>query len=243
MPTPTAPGPRRTAIATLISVLMFLMAGCAQPGETEKFGQSSPTLSMPAQGSGQPSSDTTVIRYVSPISRDGEIQPGWRQAGETHSLEDNCNRSPVAVEDGIYQCGPSALAAMACFYNHPTEAYFCPLSPFGRQYRLLKIMGESDGTQFTQPYPWGLELDDGRECTIRQGGAWGTRDDGYFGTYSCDTGEEFVLSTGGQHDALFTVDPNGKWTVSLGELGAVGEQFPPPSTMGLAAIYYAAWAK
>ena len=42
------------------------------------------------------------------------------------------------------------------------------------------------------PMPFGLLLDDGTECRLRNGGAWGSRDDGLAGAYGCP-GETAVV--------------------------------------------------
>jgi hypothetical protein len=46
--------------------------------------------------------------------------------------------------------------------------------------------------------PFALLLDDGAQCYMRNGGAWGSRDDGLAGAYGCN-GESVVLAPYGTY--------------------------------------------
>lgn len=242
------------ALVVLIIVLLVVLAAVitfvlrAQPAEptaaetvvtvttqvTSDPGPTEPATSAPTTG------PATRIAHISPVNRAGQLQPGW-QISERGTMDTWCGDSPVAVDEGIYSCGPSALSAPACFAA-TDGIFYCPLDPLGNQVRALELNIElTDGTR-GEPAPWVLELEDGRRCTIRTGGAWGSREDGYVGSYSCEGGPEVVLAPP-EGDGSYGVDrSSGRWTVKLGELGMPGDTLPPPSTVGISTAYFAAWA-
>ncbi|QGU07032.1 hypothetical protein COCCU_05430 [Corynebacterium occultum] len=232
------PGGTRSAEETVVTVTAPMSAETEPPTEP---GPSTAVEDPSAAEQSEISAGQTQIRYISPVNRAGQLQAGW-QISESESLDTWCGDSPVAVDEGIYSCGPSALSAPVCFAA-ADGIFYCPLGPFGNEIRALDLTFELHDSTTGEPGPWALKLDDGRTCTVRTGGAWGFRNDDYVGSYSCDRGPEVVLVSQSGDDA-FGVDRSGeKWTVKLGELGISGETFPPPSTVGVNTAYFAAWAE
>ncbi|MGP6174937.1 hypothetical protein [Corynebacterium sp. A21] len=189
----------------------------------------------------------TEIRTVSPVNRNFDIQDGWSPSANTTGVEGDCYPSPVALDPDIYTCGPSAASMNACYISPASNLLgYCPNGPFSREYRPIQVMGDlKEATVESQPYPWGLELDDGRLCTARQGGAWGSRADGGIGTYSCTGGDtnELGLVMPGDHSPN-GVDMSGpKWTLKMGAMGSPDDEFPAPRTVGVAIAYFAAWSE
>jgi hypothetical protein len=81
------------------------------------------------------------------------------------------------------------------------------------------------------PEPFALLLDDGTQCRLRNGGAWGGRDDGLVGAYGCSNATLVVLvpmrpDAGGS--AIDRSQP--MWTVKTGSLGAGDPHLPSPQT-------------
>ncbi len=184
---------------------------------------------------------STEIVRLSPVSRDGQERAGWTRSQSLQTESGFCLPSAVALDSGIYTCGPNALSANACFYVESTGVFYCPLSPFQREYRVFDFRDGFRAFDEEATYPWGLELDDGRRCVARQGGAWGARADLYKAVYSCDSGDEFILVAPGESGADAVDDSGGKWTVRMGQMGVPGDDFPAPRTVGVSAAYYAGW--
>ena len=89
--------------------------------------------------------------------------------------------------------------------------------------------------------PFALVLDDGTRCQLRNGGAWGGRDDGYVGVYGCGgTGSNLAvlwLPSQGPGTCLDRSSPT--WTVKVGQLGAPSEHFPAPQTRAVTTVWFA----
>ncbi len=86
-----------------------------------------------------------------------------------------------------------------------------------------------------------MVLDDGTRCLLRNGGAWGGRDDGYVGTYSCgDPGSNLaVLWLPSEGPGTCIDRAMAQWTVKVGQLGLPSEHFPPPQTRAVTSAWFA----
>lgn len=90
------------------------------------------------------------------------------------------------------------------------------------------------------PEPYALVLDDGTRCSLRNGGAWGGRDDGYVGGYWCgDTGAHLVVLCLPTTQTCVDDRSGPTWTVKVGQLGAPGAHFPPPQTRAVTSAWFA----
>jgi hypothetical protein len=85
--------------------------------------------------------------------------------------------------------------------------------------------------------PFALVLDDGTHCRRRNGGAWGSRPDGYLGAYSCQSPAAFVVLA---PPNAATIDRSAPvWTVKVGALGTPGTPFPAPQTRSVTTAWVA----
>lgn len=196
------------------------------------------------QDTDEPVSTTpTEKSYIAPVDRQLILQDGWQQSGSIEQVSGYCSPTGVAEGQDIYTCGSTAQSLEACFFSSdsPTQG-ICLTDPFSREYRSIIFTGEKLNDQVTESYAWGLVLDDGRECTARRGGAWGSRADGGIGTYHCGSGSHevgLVLPGDGTIRGIDMSNP--KWTLQMGEQGDVGEDFPPPRKVGITAAYFVSW--
>lgn len=199
----------------------------------------------PQDTSAPSSSNPTEKRIISPVDRQFNIQDGWRQSGPVEEVSGYCSLIGMAQGQDIYRCGSNAQSLAACFFSpvSPTQG-ICLTSPFSREYRSIIFTGEKSNGSPGESYPWGLVLEDGRECTARMGGAWGARADNGIGTYSCGTGSpEVGLAIPGDGITRGVDISKPTWTLQMGEMGEVDEDFPPPRKVGITTAYYVAWAE
>jgi hypothetical protein len=88
------------------------------------------------------------------------------------------------------------------------------------------------------PEPFAMVLDDGTRCLLRNGGAWGGRDDGYVGTYGCgDPGAKLAilwLPSLGPGTCIGRSTP--AWTVKVGQLST---PTTPPQTHAVMSAWFA----
>lgn len=189
---------------------------------------------------GTTSGQTEVITVVA-VNRDGTPASGWTVdssgIGSTVSCGPPMMPSRSATSNDIYSCSPSAAGAHTCW---PTPAssttLYCLGAPWDRTLRqLTSDVPLQPVTKPADPQPLALELANGIKCTIRTGGAWGGRSDGYLGAYGCADTNDVVLAKDAQ-----LIDTSGaQWTVKTGPLGVNDAEFPPPATVGVVRAYYA----
>jgi hypothetical protein len=97
--------------------------------------------------------------------------------------------SPVAVNRNIFECGPAAAYAVACWHAARPGWALCLRNPFRRE--IDRVRAAHFGTERVaapnHAAPFGLVLDNGAKCTIRDGGAWGSprQHPRWVGYYSC----------------------------------------------------------
>lgn len=224
------PGPTGTAPVSTTST------SSSAPGTTGPLVTTTDTDS-PSTTSSAPPQGVTEIRRVTPVTRQGEIRAGWTAGNTTEEMDMNCVPSLVALDADVYRCGPNAFAGQACFASAEAGVFHCPISPFYQEFRTYTFTGDISSAPVADPMPWGMTLDDARQCIARQGGAWGWRADDYVPVYSCTSGTEFVLAAS---DRPVVDRSREKWTVLMGEVGQ-GEEYPAPQPVGVAVAYYAGW--
>ncbi|PQM47030.1 hypothetical protein C1Y40_02787 [Mycobacterium talmoniae] len=79
------------------------------------------------------------------------------------------------------------------------------------------------------PQPFALVLDDGTQCRIRYGGAWGARSDGYAAAYGCPADVSVLGKTGANPPPVIDRS-SAAWTVQVGPTASVTADYPPPQT-------------
>ena len=174
---------------------------------------------------------TEVITVV-PVGPNGEPINGYQEApspGNVTSVSECTVPSLSAVADDIYACSPSAAGADPCWPSAP-ESLLCLDDPWNKQ--LHRVTHSAPLPPVQAPAitdPVALLLDDGTHCRLRNGGAWGGRDDGYVGVYGCG-GANAVLWLPSQGPGTCVDRSTPAWTVKIGQLGMPTEHFPPPQT-------------
>lgn len=181
---------------------------------------------------------TRVVTLVG-VDESGDPAAGWT-AEEGDTEVDDCDASPAAVGTDIASCSPTAAGALVCWVGPDRRGLLCGGDPWEK--RLHRVVSTTVVPAVSPPEdakPWGLELDGGAKCLLRNGGSWPGRADDYVGAYSCGRdGSEFVLVKAGDRVAVTTDDP--VWTVEVGGLSATDEALPPPTTRKVRTAYFAA---
>ncbi|ORB82663.1 hypothetical protein B1987_00950 [Mycobacterium kansasii] len=186
---------------------------------------------------------TRVITAVA-VGSDGQPVNGYREAPAQSNVTavDNCTTpSPSAVADNIYYCSPSAADAGTCWPSAP-ESLLCVDNPWDQRLHRVTYGGPLPPVHpIATPDPFALALDDGTRCLLRNGGAWGGRDDGYVGVYGCGASNSNLavlwLPSQGAGTCVDRSAP--VWTVRVGQLGTPGQHFPPPQTHAVATAWFA----
>ncbi len=210
-------------------------------GEESATTEPTITVTETAATSTTPAAGATEVIDLVAVGKDGQPRAGWTVDGSAGGGEVQCEYwtpSRSAVTPGLYECSPSAAGAHTCWPSAATPTgLLCGIDPWKKTLlRYTSNVALKPIAAPTDPQPWGLELADGTKCLLRHGGAWGGREDGYLGAYSCDKQNYYVLAKDSN-----AVDTSSKaWTVKVGDLGAGNEAFPPPSTVGVVRAYFAA---
>jgi hypothetical protein len=185
---------------------------------------------------------TQVITVV-PVGANGEPINGYRDAtpqGNVNGVVDCTTPSPAAVADDIYSCSPSAASADVCWPSTP-GSLLCLGNPWDMElHRVSHTDPLPDVVPVAEPKPLALLLDDDTRCRLRNGGAWGSRQDGYVGAYGCGAAGSnlAVLVLPGQGaEAIDRSAP--AWTVKIGQLGSPNADFPPPQTHTVTTAWFA----
>lgn len=185
-----------------------------------------------------PGSATEVIEF-SPLAAVGKLAAGLTAQAQPEPIS-GCFASPVSRSADVYQCGPSAAYAPAC-WPKDTAHVLCMAAPQERQLREYATDQTVVHTPATAaPLPWMLELANGARCSIRIGGAWGGRADGYAGAYSCTGGVSGNVVLVPSTSPSPIDDGNPLWTVPYGPLGPNGtEKFPAPQHVAVRKAWFA----
>lgn len=179
----------------------------------------------PTQSSGQgaraeeSSSDSGSISgtqriVVRPVDANGNITSGFTI--DDRGISDNtiyCGDESAlsAVDNGVFYCSPNAAAAHSCWPSPNPMQVLCLMDPFESTLTPMALdqpLGSAAAPG--DPTPLGLVLEDGTSCTLRHGGAWGSRGDLY-PVYGCDR-EDLIWT-----DSSDPIDKsNNDWQVLVG---------------------------
>jgi hypothetical protein len=193
-----------------------------------------------AQPPAQPPA-TQVVTAVA-VGANGEPTNGYQEApplGNVTSVVDCSTSSPSAVHADIYYCSPTAASADVCWPSSDPESLLCLDDPWDK--RMHRVTYSGPLPQVQPPAvadPFALQLDDGTRCRLRNGGAWGGRQDGYYGVYGCGgAGPSLAVLALGGGPAIDRSAP--AWTVKVGPLGTPDQQFAPPQVHSVTTAWFA----
>jgi len=185
---------------------------------------------------------TQVITTVA-VGPNGQPINGYRETpsqGNVFTVDDCSGPSPSAVVDNVYYCSPSAAGAGTCWPSTP-GSLLCVDNPWDKSLHRVAYGRPLPPVQPTAtPDPFAMALDDGTRCLLRNGGAWGGRDDGYVGTYWCgDSAKLAVLWLPARGPGTCIDRSTPTWTVQVGQLGTPTTHFPPPQTRAVTSAWFA----
>lgn len=198
-------------------------------GNSPSASSGDPTSSGPAdQSTSAPAGSGTTKVVVRPVNRAGRLSPGFSAVPESGDpvVCDRHYASPVAVDAGIIECGDTALYGVACWPVVRYATALCYRDPFGRQLAQIPAQFVTKLPVTHEPaVPFGLELDNGEHCKIRDGGAWSKPEQqpSYVGYYQCDS--DFQDAVWGPPDDYKSGGINQsspQWTVIVGAASGKG---------------------
>lgn len=195
---------------------------------------------------GPASADPPPTRAITTVAIGPSGQPinGYQEAtaqGNVFEVSDCTTPSPSAVANNIYYCSPSAAGAGTCWPS-TAGSLLCVDNPWDKGLHRVAYRDSLPPVQATaSPDPFALALDDGTHCLLRNGGAWGGRDDGYVGVYWCGDPRANLsvlsLPSRGAGSGIDRAAP--VWTVKVGQLGTPTAHFPPPQTRAVTSAWFA----
>ena len=186
---------------------------------------------------------TQVITTVA-VGPSGQPVNGYQETpsqGNVFTVDSCTTASPSAVANNVYYCTPTAAGAGTCWPSTP-GSLLCVDNPWDKSLHRVSYGGQLPPVQPTAiPEPFAMALDDGTRCLLRNGGAWGGRDDGYVGTYWCGEANANLavlwLPSRGPGTCIDSSTP--VWTVQVGQLGTPTTHFPPPRTRAVTTAWFA----
>lgn len=225
------------AVALLGAGALLWHSSRHAPGSVPAATTSGTTASPDTRQTSASPDATRVIDVVAVVN--GIPAAGYRE--DTSPSNSNqvfgCTASPAAVTPGVYECGPAAASADVCWPSAP-GTLLCLFTPWDeRLYRVFYTDALTVADPPTRPQPFAVQLDDGTQCRLRNGGAWGGRDDGFYGAFSCYGKNLTVLGPPNGGPAVDRSHP--LWTVKVGELGSGNAHFPAPKTHTVTTAWFA----
>ncbi|MFY2860690.1 hypothetical protein ACOJVU_13120 [Mycobacterium sp. THU-M104] len=186
----------------------------------------------------------TEVIITAAVGPDGQPLNGYQETpsqGNVATVDQCTTPSPSAVAGDIYYCSPSAADAGTCWPAKP-GSLLCIDNPWDMRMHRVGYGGPLPPVQpVATPDPFALVLDDGTRCLLRNGGAWGGRDDGYVGVYGCgDPGAHLAILWLSGQDAGTCIDRSAPvWVVKVGQVGTSSTPFPPPQTRAVTTVWFA----
>lgn len=235
----TLPGPAKVVLTILGSGIALVAAGIqgavATVTNTDKF-----RIPLEVKYPGGDRAPATKVITVVPVNRSGNPAPGYSVVDEDTPVDcsygDVSDPSPASVGRNIVMCSPSAAAADICWTQADRVTVLCGWDPRDKTlHRFRATAPINDVGQAPSPAPWQLELENGADCRLRDGGSWSGRSDNLVGAYYCRDRQEVVLASA---DELINKQ-SPKWTVMYGVLDDRATGSPPPQTIGVKTAYYA----
>jgi hypothetical protein len=233
---------RRWIIIAAATVVLVLTAAAGVFWYRQTTGGQATIAAPPAAPAR--SVGTRVVAEVA-VDADGHPVNGYRvvpASRDPGSITDvvGCDASRAAIGDNIYACSPSAAGADVC-WPAGQRSLLCLDDPWAKTLRRVVHRGPLPNVHpSATPAPFALLLDDGTRCRLRNGGAWGGRDDGLVGAYGCPDESPAVLVAVTSNPGASAIDRSqALWTVKVGPLGAGDVHFPPPQTRTVTTAWFA----
>lgn len=194
--------PRPWTLVPLILAATALIAGC-----------SSTTAGI---GSLAGIADTQEI-ILKPVNNRRAVTSGYTVNSEYlngTTIECNGGAAQSAVSAGIASCSPKSANAHTCWASPTFGQALCLMDPFKPVVHLIAVDGYIGGEDPPRvPVPLGIELEDGTQCTLLNGGAGPSHKSGLAAAYSCSTQSTYVWDTiSGPMDKS-----KPEWTVQVGQ--------------------------
>lgn len=210
-----------------LAVLMVTSAGvvgCSTPGAPKNSG----SVSAPAATSPAPSA-TQIITVVA-VDSSGQPVNGYRDITQDQPLPDRaeCTEpSPAAVSANIYRCWPAYYSADVCWPATGLDL-LCMNDPWAKELHRIRVRAALAPVRPpVLAKPVALLLDDGAQCRLRNGGAWGHRYDDLQAFYGCSGDSGLVVLAPVDADPIDRSSP--QWTVTVGVGVAQDRSAPAPA--------------
>ena len=206
--------------ATPTTTATVIETASPAPATTEET-----TTTASSTTSAAPVSGPTQVSTLRPFARGGGAAAGWTIDGDDAGVAQiDCTAaqpSPSAVDDGILYCTPAAAAADTCYVAPRTNDALCLVDPFSRRVAHYTTKPNSDYNvdHPMDPQPLGLQLDDGTQCRLRNGGAWTRQSQhpDYVGYYTCGSGSSSSAVWAAPNSQTAGIDTSSNtWTVQVG---------------------------
>ncbi len=187
------------------------------PEGWESAPDASANRTPPTKSGGEDSGSNggTQRVVVRPVDANGNLTSGFSIGDRPisdYGISCSDESALAAVDDGIFYCSPSAASAHSCWPSPNLGQALCLMSPFESTLTPMTLnqpLGSAAAP--SDPKPLGLVLEDGIACTLRHGGAWGSRGD-LNPVYSCDS-QDLVWTD--SSDAIDKSDDD--WQVLVGD--------------------------
>jgi hypothetical protein len=216
----------------LVGVAISLaLAGCASRGTPAAAPASqTPTVTQsvaPTTTSARAAPATRRI-VVRPVTAAGGAAPGFTVVTQTALGTAMCSPTTgpgVSVDGSTYTCYPTALGAVACWRDATPGFVICDVDPYQRRLTRYPASFAASSPAATWTVPFGITLDTGQRCLVRDGGAWSTpvSHPGWVGWYSCGTGHTQVVYAPQTRTRTFGIDQSqAAWQVLVGSADGTG---------------------
>jgi hypothetical protein len=169
----------------------------------------------------------TQVLVRRPVTSAGHVAAGFTLHAIAGSGNVDCSQdtaSSVAVNHGIFACSPSAAYAVACWHAAFAHHVLCYQNPFGHEVVRFAADAPAHAAFPREQYaPFGIVLDDGNRCTIRDGGAWAapTHHPNWVGYYSCTGKDSAVWGPTSRSYHAGINESTATWTVYTGAYNKV----------------------
>jgi hypothetical protein len=173
-------------------------------------------------------SPATARIVVRPVTEAGTPAPGVLVTSDQKAGTVDCRTrepSPGAVSRDIEFCTPSAAYAIACWKSATPRQVLCSRDPRSGRVWSLPRTGAFAPTGLAgkrKRTPLMLVLGNGRTCSIRDGGAWGSlkQHPQWYGTFSCDGSAAVWSPASAPHSGVN--ESRSTWTVHVGSISGNG---------------------